>query len=123
MHWCFACTYIYVRESGLRVMDGCEPCECTDLNLGPLEEQSVPLTTEPSLPPQTKIFKLHLFACVYETDRQTDRQMNDREIICKSQKTNCRSLFSLSTLIVVLSVKRFAIWAISPEHPHKNLKI
>ena len=31
---------------------GCElPCGCWDLNSGPLEEQSVLLTTEPSLQP------------------------------------------------------------------------
>jgi hypothetical protein len=32
--------------------DGCEqPCGCWELNSGPLEEQSVLLTTEPSLQP------------------------------------------------------------------------
>jgi hypothetical protein len=32
------------------IMDGCEPtCGCWDLNLGPLEKQSVLLTAEPSL--------------------------------------------------------------------------
>ena len=37
------------RESDL-VTDGCEPpCGCWELNSGPLEEQSVLLTTEPSL--------------------------------------------------------------------------
>lgn len=28
------------------------PCECYELNLAPLEEQEVPLTTDPSLQPQ-----------------------------------------------------------------------
>jgi hypothetical protein len=33
--------------------DGCEPqCGCWELNSGPLEEQSVLLTIEPSLQPQ-----------------------------------------------------------------------
>lgn len=37
---------------------GCEPpCGCWDLNSGLLEEQSVLLTTEPSLQPVSKIFK------------------------------------------------------------------
>jgi len=32
------------------ITDGCEPpCGCWDLNSGPLEEQSVLLTTEPPL--------------------------------------------------------------------------
>jgi hypothetical protein len=35
------------------IMDGCEPpCGCLDLNSGPSEEQSVLLTTEPSLQPE-----------------------------------------------------------------------
>ena len=39
------------RASDL-IMDGCEPpCGCWDLNSGPSEEQSVLLTTEPSLQP------------------------------------------------------------------------
>lgn len=29
------------------------PCECYELNLAPLEEQEVPLTTDPSLQPQS----------------------------------------------------------------------
>jgi hypothetical protein len=44
-------------EEGIRsqcplITDGCEPpCGCWKLNSGPLEEQSVLLTTEPSLQP------------------------------------------------------------------------
>jgi hypothetical protein len=38
-------------------MDGCEPpCGCWDLNSGPLEDQSVLLTAEPSHQPTTFIF-------------------------------------------------------------------
>jgi hypothetical protein len=34
------------------IKNGCEPpCGCWDLNSGPLEEQSVLLTTDPSLQP------------------------------------------------------------------------
>jgi hypothetical protein len=37
------------REHQIFVTDGCEPpCGCWDLDLGPLEEQSVLLTAEPS---------------------------------------------------------------------------
>ena len=55
------CSYLQTlqkMESDL-VMDGCEPpCGCWELNLGPLEEQSVLLTAEPSLqPPCAKILK------------------------------------------------------------------
>jgi hypothetical protein len=39
-------------------MDGFEPpCGCWDLNSGPPEEQSVLLTTEPSLQPPVSHFK------------------------------------------------------------------
>jgi hypothetical protein len=52
------------RASDL-IMDGCEPpCGCWDLNSGPLEEQSVLLTTEPSLQP-LYFLKMYLFY-VYE---------------------------------------------------------
>jgi hypothetical protein len=40
------------------VTDGCEPpCGCWDLNSGPLEEQSVLLTTEPTQQPCNVHFK------------------------------------------------------------------
>jgi hypothetical protein len=39
-------------EDGIRT-DGCEPpCGCWELNSGPLEEQSVLLTAQPSLQPK-----------------------------------------------------------------------
>jgi hypothetical protein len=39
--------------------DGCEPpCGCWELNSGPLEEQPVLLTTEPSLQPQHCVFNV-----------------------------------------------------------------
>jgi hypothetical protein len=38
------------------ITDGCEPpCGCWDLNSGPLEEQSVLLTSEPSLQPHVQL--------------------------------------------------------------------
>ena len=41
---------------------GCEPpCGCWELNSGPLEEQSVLLTTEPSLQPPEMIFSEKIF--------------------------------------------------------------
>jgi hypothetical protein len=40
------------------IIDGCEPpCGCWELNSGPLEEQSVLLTTEPSLQPPKEVIK------------------------------------------------------------------
>jgi hypothetical protein len=42
--------YVCVRVSNLEVTYSCElPCGSWDLNLGPLEEQPVFLTAEPSL--------------------------------------------------------------------------
>ena len=58
------------RASDL-VTDGCEPpCSCWELNSGPLEEQTVLLTSESSLQPQrnTFCFVLFCFVCfVFET--------------------------------------------------------
>jgi hypothetical protein len=45
------------------ITDGSEPpCSCWDLNSGPLEEQSVLLTTEPSLQPNNGFF---FFICAF----------------------------------------------------------
>ena len=41
------------------ITDGCEPpCGCWELNSGPLEEQSVLLTAEPSLQPEQLSFHM-----------------------------------------------------------------
>ncbi|WP_238841975.1 hypothetical protein, partial [Xylella fastidiosa] len=55
--------FMYVRSLCLQTLekrasdaitDGCEPpCGCWELNSGPLEEQSLLLTSEPSLQPPT----------------------------------------------------------------------
>ena len=47
-----SCPQTLQKRASDFVMDGCEPpCGCWDLNSGPLEEQSVLLTTEPSCQP------------------------------------------------------------------------
>jgi hypothetical protein len=49
VHWCFVCVYV-CEGVDLGVRDSCElPCGCWELNPGPLEEQSVLSTAEPSL--------------------------------------------------------------------------
>jgi hypothetical protein len=41
------------------ITDGCEPlCGCWELNSGPLQEQPVSLTAEPSLSPALHVFFL-----------------------------------------------------------------
>jgi hypothetical protein len=48
------------------ITDGCEPpCGCWDLNSGPLEEQSVLLTAEPSL--QTQFWSFCFCFCFCDT--------------------------------------------------------
>ena len=45
------------RREPYLITDGCEPpCGCLELNSGPLEEQSVLLTSEPSLQPYFDFF-------------------------------------------------------------------
>jgi hypothetical protein len=44
------CLQTHQKRTSDLITDGCEPpCGCWELNLGLLEEQSVHLTTEPSL--------------------------------------------------------------------------
>jgi len=55
-----SCLQTHQKRASDLITDGCEPpCGCWDLNSGPLEEQSVLLTTEPSLQPQIYIFISH----------------------------------------------------------------
>ena len=43
------------------IIDGCEPpCGCWELNSGPLEEQTMLLTSEPSLQPHIRTFLMSL---------------------------------------------------------------
>lgn len=42
------------KKESDHIADGCEPPHgCWELNSGPLKEQRIPLTTEPSLQPQS----------------------------------------------------------------------
>jgi hypothetical protein len=44
------CLQTHQKRASDPTVDSCEPpCDCWDLNLGPVEEQSVLLTAEPSL--------------------------------------------------------------------------
>lgn len=66
MDGCFSYMYIIIPQiystyegqkrvgsSGTRVTEGCEPpCACCECNPGPLEEQQVLLTIDPSLQPK-----------------------------------------------------------------------
>jgi hypothetical protein len=50
---------VYQKKASDPITDGCEPpCGCWELNSELREEQSVLLTTEPSLQPQYLIFYL-----------------------------------------------------------------
>ena len=55
VHWCFILMHFCVSVSyfpEIGVTDGCElPCGCWELNLSPLEEQPVLLTTKSPLQP------------------------------------------------------------------------
>ena len=52
----------YQKRVSDLIIDGCEPpCGCWELNSGPLEEQSVLLTAEPSRQPPKAIFLKYLY--------------------------------------------------------------
>jgi hypothetical protein len=51
------CPQTHKKKVSDPITDGCElPCGCWDLNSGPLREQSVLLTPEPSLQPKNTFF-------------------------------------------------------------------
>jgi hypothetical protein len=54
------CASVHQQRASDLITDGCEPpCGCWGLSSGPLEEQSVLLTSEPSLQPPAIVFKKH----------------------------------------------------------------
>ena len=56
-----ACIPACPKRVSALIIDGCEPpCGCWELNSIPLEEQSVLLTTEPSLQSQQKAFYMSM---------------------------------------------------------------
>jgi hypothetical protein len=59
VHWCFVCIYVCLcedaRSPGTIIFVCCElPCGCWELNPGPLKEQPVLLTVEPSISPASR---------------------------------------------------------------------
>jgi hypothetical protein len=58
-----SCLQTHQKRASDPITGGCEPlCGCWKLNSGPLEEQSVLLTTEPSLQPNMIVFaSLNIF--------------------------------------------------------------
>jgi hypothetical protein len=65
-----SCLFRHQKRASDPITDGCEPpCHCWELDSGPLEEQSVLLTTEPSLLPLSdKMFKeinWYFSVCIY----------------------------------------------------------
>ncbi|CAO2628536.1 E3 ubiquitin-protein ligase NEDD4, partial [Lemmus lemmus] len=65
-----------VRSHGTAFLDSCElPCGCWELNSGPLEEQSVLLTAEPSLQPLERFYNAE---CLVKNLSQGYEKLNDR---------------------------------------------
>jgi len=61
------CLQTHQKRASDPITDGCEPpCGCWDLNSGPLEEQPVLLTAEPSLQPHTIFFLRFIYFNVCE---------------------------------------------------------
>jgi hypothetical protein len=55
-------TVAVFKRASDSITDGCEPpCGCWELNSGPLEEQSVLLTAEPSLQPRFYVLFCFVF--------------------------------------------------------------
>ena len=59
-----SCLHTHQKRTSDPITDGCEPpCGCWELNSGPLEEQSVLLTAEPSLLPLPPCFLIFWGGC------------------------------------------------------------
>jgi hypothetical protein len=59
----FVCILVCQKRASDLVIDGCEPpCSYWGLNAGPLEEQTILLTAEPSLQAQqiVSFYKIHI---------------------------------------------------------------
>jgi hypothetical protein len=66
---------MYVRSPETGVTDSCElPCWCWELNLDPLEEQPVLLTTEPSLQPPPCFFETLTSLGLCDSSRLSDNK-------------------------------------------------
>jgi hypothetical protein len=60
------CLQTHQKRPSDPITDGCEPpCGCWDLNSGPLEEQSVLLTTEPSLQPLVRTLNFQITVIIF----------------------------------------------------------
>jgi hypothetical protein len=58
---------MHQRRTSDLITDGCEPlCGCWELNSGPLEEQTMLLTTEPSLQLKETYFYYNLLIAAME---------------------------------------------------------
>ena len=106
MLWCEG-----VGSPGIGVTDNCELShECWELNLGPLEEQPVLLTTEPSLQPCPFSSKNHIctfYLCVHVT-------------LCmwKSEGSSKEPVFSFTTRVLQIECgcSRASDFAWKPFH-------
>ena len=89
-----ACTPAYQNRASDLITDSCEPpCGCWELNSGPLEEQSVPLTTEPSLQLPVGLFLNVAF--LYTNAGNTDMAMPG-SLLLLHYFMSCYSSFLLS---------------------------
>ena len=67
------------------ITDGCEPpCGCWELNSGPLEEQAMLLTTEPSLQPERKSFLRNVL-------KKKKKKRKEKEMYLTQEKKNLES--------------------------------
>ena len=95
MYGCFVCMHVCapyvcllpeytiegIKSPRMRVTDSYElPCKCWQLNLGPLEEQPVLLTTEPSFSPFSLCFKTDYIR--HKSPQYLGLEINSNAITC-----------------------------------------
>jgi hypothetical protein len=73
------CLQTQQKRASDPITDGCEPpCGCWNLNSGPLEEQSVLLTTESSLQPQWVLFLTSFQMWTIKTKKKSGSEVQGR---------------------------------------------
>ena len=109
-----------IESSRIGITDGCEPsCRCWELNPGLLEDQSVLLTTGPSLQPHFILFfKTLMYACA-----RTHVRSHMLHSACSGQRITFKSEFMLSiffkaeTLLVISAATLYNLGYLIHVHP------
>jgi hypothetical protein len=94
VHCC--CLQTHQKRASDPITDGCEPpCGCWELNSGPLEEQSVLLTSESSLQPRFDLLKAYQCHTYWRIKLKQDQEGKKPPTVHKRKQLNS-SIFHMN---------------------------